>query len=90
MDNLANLHNGQGRPEAALPLYERALAGQEAALGRGHQDTLLTVGNLGLCHRAMGNEAQAEPLLRRAADGLREALGPDHPHARFYREELGS
>ena len=40
VNNLANLLLNMGKYEEAEPLYRRALAGLEAALGAEHPDTL--------------------------------------------------
>ena len=68
-----------GDYSAAEPLYRRALAGRERALGPDHPDTLLSVNNLAYLLQAKGDVAAAEPLYRRALAGRERALGPDHP-----------
>ena len=67
-----------GKYEEAEPLYRRALAGQEAALGAEHPSTLISVTNLGILLRKRNDFASAEPLLRRAMQGFRSALGEVH------------
>jgi hypothetical protein len=46
-NNLALLYNSWGRYADAEPLYQRALAIREKALGPDHPNTALVVGNLG-------------------------------------------
>ena len=58
----------QGKYDEAEPLYRRALAGKEEALGPAHPSTLGTVGNLAILLDAKGDAAAAQEL--RAAYGL--------------------
>ena len=68
-----------GNYAAAEPLYRRALAIYEKALGPDHPDVATSLNNLaGLLHD-QGNYAAAEPLYRRALAIDEKALGPDHP-----------
>ena len=68
-----------GKYEEAEPLYRRALAGREAALGAEHPDTLMSVNNLAVLLKDMGKYEEAEPLYRRALAGQEAALGAEHP-----------
>ena len=72
-------YEAKGDYAAAEPLYRRALAGREKALGPDHPDTLTSVNNLAVLLQAKGDYAAAEPLYRRALAGREKALGPDHP-----------
>jgi tetratricopeptide (TPR) repeat protein len=69
----------QGDFAAARPLYERALAIFEKALGPDHPDTATTLNNLAFLLRAQGDFAAARPLAERARAIREKALGPDHP-----------
>ena len=68
-----------GKYEEAEPLYRRALAGREAALGAEHPTTLASVENLANLLSNMGKYEEAEPLFRRALAGNEAALGAEHP-----------
>ena len=61
------------------PLYRRALAGREQALGKAHAETLTSVNNLAALLDAKGDLAGAERLYRRALAGREQALGGAHP-----------
>jgi tetratricopeptide (TPR) repeat protein len=63
----------------AEPLYLRALAINEQALGPGHPDVAIDLNNLAALLDAKGDYAAAEPLFRRALAIDEKALGPDHP-----------
>ena len=69
----------RARYAEAEPLFRRALAIREAALGPDHPDTATSLNNLAVLLRAQGRYAEAEPLLRRALAIREAALGPDHP-----------
>jgi tetratricopeptide (TPR) repeat protein len=64
----------------AEPLYRRALAIDEKALGPEHPSTAISLNNLGSLLKARGDLAGAEPLYRRALAIDEKALGPDHPY----------
>ncbi len=80
LNNLANVLHAAGRYADAEPLFRRALAVYEKALGPDHPDVAIACGNLANVLRAAGRYADAEPLLRRALAVYEKALGPDHPH----------
>jgi len=63
----------------AEPLYRRALAIWERALGPDHPETATSLNNLADLLRSKGDYAGAEPLYRRALAIVEKALGPDHP-----------
>ena len=69
----------QGRYAEAEPLYKRALAIREKALGPDHPDVGTALNNLAALYRAQGRYAEAEPLYKRALAIREKALGPDHP-----------
>ena len=68
-----------GRYADAEPLYRRALAIFESALGPDHPDTASSLNNLAVLLEGQGRYADAEPLFRRALAIRETALGPDHP-----------
>ncbi len=73
------LYKTQGHYALAEPLYKRALAIWEKALGPDHPAVATSLNNLGELYRAQGRYAQAEPLYKRALAIWEKALGPDHP-----------
>ena len=72
------LHD-QGLYAKAEPLYQRALAIDEKALGPEHPDTATSLNNLAVLYDAQGHYAKAEPLYQRALAIREKALGPEHP-----------
>ena len=50
----------------AEPLYQRALAIDENALGADHPDVAIDLNNLALLYHTQGKYAEAEPLYQRA------------------------
>ena len=79
----------QGKYDEAEPLYRRALAGKEEALGPAHPDTLITVNNLANLLSEQGKYDEAEPMYRRALAGNEEALGPAHPNTLLHGGQSG-
>jgi tetratricopeptide (TPR) repeat protein len=69
----------RGRYPDAEPLYQRALAIWERALGPEHPNVALNL-NLALLYHAQGRYAKAEPLYKRALVIEKKALGPEHPN----------
>ncbi len=67
----------------ARPLYKRALAIRERALGPDHPDTAQSLNNLGMLLQAMGDIPAARPYLERA-------LGPGHPDTQRSRQSLAA
>ena len=63
----------------ARPLFERALAIREKALGPEHPHTAMSLNNLALLLRDQGDFAGARPLFERALAIREKALGPEHP-----------
>jgi tetratricopeptide (TPR) repeat protein len=62
LNNLAVLYQSQGRYEAAEPLYERALAISEEALGKAHpQARTVAQSYITLLHE-MGRAPEADAL----------------------------
>src|SRR5262249_47066835 len=70
---------GKAAYSAARPLYERALAIYEKALGPEHPDAATSLNNLALVLRDQGDLAAARPLNERALAIKEKALGPEHP-----------
>ena len=60
-------------------MYQRALQGNEKALGRDHALTLDTVNNLGTLYVNQGRLEEAQATCQRALSGFQAVLGPSHP-----------
>jgi len=67
-----------GEYRRALPLFERALAIREKALGAEHPDTVSSLNNLAEVHRSMGAFDRALPLYERSLAIREKVLGPKH------------
>ena len=79
LGNLAELYYYQGKYAEAEPLYKRALAIKEKALGPDHPSVATGLNTLALLYYNQGKYAEAEPLYKRALATREKALGPDHP-----------
>ncbi|HXX21851.1 MAG TPA: tetratricopeptide repeat protein [Terriglobia bacterium] len=78
--NQAGLYlNGRARFSSAEPLYRRALAIAEKALGPDHPHVATSLNNLAVLYKTLGRYAEAEALFRRALAIDENALGPDRP-----------
>ncbi|WP_322512085.1 tetratricopeptide repeat protein, partial [Chloroflexus sp.] len=88
LNNLAGLLYQQGDDAAARPLYERALAIRERALGPEHPDTATSLNNLAGLLYQQGDDAAARPLSERALAILEQRLGSEHPHTQIVRQHL--
>lgn len=73
------VYRTQGQYAQAGPLYQRALAIKEKALGPEHPLVATSLNNLAAPYDDQGQYAQAEPLYQRALAILEKALGPEHP-----------
>jgi len=80
LSGLGGLYRAQGQYAKAEPLYERALAIWEKALGPEHPDVATALNNLAGLYGAQGQYAKAEPLYGRALAIWEKALGPEHPN----------
>jgi tetratricopeptide (TPR) repeat protein len=77
---LAGAYVAQGKYAKAEPLYERALAVDEKALGPAHPDVARDLNNLGeLLNTWLGKHREAKPFFERAVAIDEKALGSDHP-----------
>ncbi len=64
----------------AEPLYKRALAIRENALGPDHPNVAISLNDLAVLYDTQGKFTEAEPLHKRALAIKEKALGPDHPN----------
>ena len=69
----------KGDYDAAEPLFRRALAINERALGPEHPVTATSLNNLSALLSDKGDYDAAEPLYHRALAIRERALGPEHP-----------
>ena len=78
LNNLALSLTDAGDYAEAEPMYRRALAITEKALGPDHPTVAIRLNNLAELLQAKGDYAGAEPMYRRALTMTEKALGPDH------------
>ena len=78
LNNLAVLLKTKGDYAGAEPLYRRALAIRERALGPDHPDTAKSLNDVANVLEETGRYGEAESLYRRALAIREQALGPDH------------
>jgi tetratricopeptide (TPR) repeat protein len=77
INNTATTLHRAGDYEAAEPLFRRALAIAEKALGPDHPDIATCLNNLASLLQAKGDYVGAEPFFRRALAINEHVLGPD-------------
>jgi Tfp pilus assembly protein PilF len=82
------LYADQGKRDKAEEMYQRALQGNEKALGRDHTSTLDTVNNLGVLYADQGKLDEAEEMYQRALQGYEKRFGSDHPRCCSLRRDL--
>ena len=88
MTDLASLYQKQGRYADAEPLYKRALAIREKALGPDHPWLATSLNNLAMLYFKQGRYAEAEPLSKRSLAIGEKALGTDHPDVATWLNNL--
>jgi len=74
----------------AAPLYQRALAIREKALGPDHPDTATSLNSLAGLYQDQGQLDEAVPLYQRALAITEKVLGPDHPDTATSLNNLAS
>ena len=83
-------HHRAGRYRDAEPLFLRALAIVEKALGPEHPDVATGLNNLASVLQAQGLFKEAEPLYKRTLSIVEKSVGPDHPRiVRILRKLAG-
>ena len=75
LNNQAERYKEEGRYADAKPLYKRALAIRQEALGPDHPDVAQSLNNLADLYSAQGRHADAEPLYKRALASTPEQKG---------------
>jgi tetratricopeptide (TPR) repeat protein len=88
--NLGALYADQGKLDKAEEMFERALQGEEKALGRDHTSTLQTVNNLGNLYRRQGKLDKADKMFERALEGYEKRFGSDHPRCCRLRRDIAA
>jgi tetratricopeptide (TPR) repeat protein len=79
LNNLAEILDQQRKFEESEPMYLRALALREKAMGPDHPAVAGVAASLGAHYSARGELDKAEAWLRRALAGYEKSLGPEHP-----------
>jgi CHAT domain-containing protein/Tfp pilus assembly protein PilF len=79
LNNLAELYRSVGRDADAEPLYKRAIAIMEKAVGLNSVDIAPELNNLAALYQRQGRHAEAEPLFKRALALSEKSLPPGHP-----------
>ena len=79
MNNLAQLYGDVGRDAEAEPLYMRALAIMEKAVGVDSVEIAPELNNLAALYQRQLRYAEAEPLFKRALDLSEKQLPANHP-----------
>ena len=77
-----------GKYREAEPLYERALAIWEKALGPDHTDVALSLKNLARLYRAQHKYEKAGTFCTRSLAVMEKAFGPDHVEVAAILNEL--
>ena len=88
-NNMASLYYSKGQPDEAEKYIRMALEGRTRLLGEKHEDTLFTLGQLGLNLQVQGRYKEAESTLSLALEGQTTALGGDHKDTLLTRNNLG-
>ncbi|MCU0755617.1 MAG: tetratricopeptide repeat protein, partial [Xanthomonadales bacterium] len=89
-NNLGFILQQTGRPDQALPIYERAHAIRLKTLGAEHIETAIAEMNIGVSLRELGRFAEAEPRLSAALATLTTLTGKVHPVRAFALVHLGT
>jgi CHAT domain-containing protein/Tfp pilus assembly protein PilF len=79
LNNLAEIYSGMGRDAEAEPLYKRALAVMEKAVGLDSVDIAIELNNLAALYQRQQRYAEAEPLFKRALALSERSLPANHP-----------
>ncbi|QOG16600.1 MULTISPECIES: CHAT domain-containing tetratricopeptide repeat protein [Bradyrhizobium] len=79
LNNLGQVYAGQGRDDLAEPLYKRAIALMEKALGLETPLVSAELTNLAALYQRQGRFAEAEPLFKRALTVSEKGLSREHP-----------
>ncbi|WP_373315454.1 tetratricopeptide repeat protein [Asanoa ishikariensis] len=87
LHNLGSIYHRRAEPARAEPLYRRALAIKERALGPDHPELATTLTNLGTLCEQRGRAAEALVFYGRAISVLEGVVEDDHPTLTVCREQ---
>ncbi|MBL7498152.1 tetratricopeptide repeat protein [Frankia sp. CNm7] len=87
-DRTATYLQVHGQAGEALPLFQRALAIDEAVYGPDHPEVTAGLSNLAGALRDLGRAGEALPLVRRALAIDEAVYGPDHPEVASHLNNL--
>src|SRR5262245_33916809 len=79
LNNLGQVYADMGREAEAEPLYKRALAIMEKAVGTDSVDIAIELNNLAALYQRQQRYADAEPLFKRALALSERSLPANHP-----------
>ena len=90
LNNLAQLYGDVGRDADAEPMYKRAIAIMEKAVGLDSAALAPELSNLAALYERQRRYVEAEPLFKRALALSEKSLGPNHPDVGKYLNNLGT
>src|SRR6266700_7365695 len=90
LNNLAQLYGDVGRDADAEPMYKRAIAIMEKAVGLDSAAIAPELSNLAALYERQGRYAEAEPLFKRALALSEKSLGPNHPDVGRFLNNLAT
>jgi len=79
LNNLGQVHAGQGRDDLAEPLYKRSIALMEKSVGLETPLISAELTNLAALYQRQGRFTEAEPLFKRALAVSEKGLSREHP-----------
>lgn len=79
LNNLGQVHAGQGQDDLAEPLYQRAIALMEKSLGLETPLIGAELTNLAALYQRQSRYAEADPLFKRALSVREKGLSREHP-----------
>merc|ERR1719502_882692 len=90
LGDLGNAFCDQNQHAEAVPLYLRALAIDQAALGDDHPEVAMDLSNLGIVYRVQGRRDEAIALFQKALNIMTDALGADDPKTQTVARNLSA
>jgi tetratricopeptide (TPR) repeat protein len=79
LSDMAMQHEGRGKYDRALPLYEECLAKRKRVLGDEHPDTLASLSDIAGLFQSKGEYDRALPLYEECLAKRKRVLGDEHP-----------
>ncbi|HEY5504960.1 MAG TPA: tetratricopeptide repeat protein, partial [Sedimentisphaerales bacterium] len=80
LNDMAVVYYENADYQEAEPMYKRALAIDEASLGKDHPNVATDLNNLAALYKATNRFSKAEPLMKRALAIDEVSFGKDHPN----------